>query len=78
MLHPITPIYDTQDHTRSLSTYLVLLSPEFGNEVAANAFMACGRLNRLRKNLGRDRKDVPQGLKPNVFSIHYGPTKVVP
>jgi hypothetical protein len=36
------------------------------------------RLNRLRKNSGWDRKDVPQGLKPDVFSILYGPTKVVP
>jgi len=24
------------------------------------------------------RIDVPQGLKPDVFSIIYGPTKVVP
>jgi hypothetical protein len=24
------------------------------------------------------RKNVPQGLKPDVFSIMYGPTKVVP
>jgi hypothetical protein len=24
------------------------------------------------------RKNVPQGLKPDVFSIVYGPTKVVP
>jgi hypothetical protein len=36
------------------------------------------RLNRLRKNSGAGRKDVPQGLKPDVFSIIYGPTKVVP
>jgi hypothetical protein len=36
------------------------------------------RLNRLRKNAGPGRKDVPQGLKPDVFSIIYGPTKVVP
>ena len=35
-------------------------------------------LNRLRKNSGPDRKDVPQGLKPDVFSIIYGTTKVVP
>jgi hypothetical protein len=34
-------------------------------------------LNRLRKNSG-PRKDVPQGLKPGVFSIIYGTTKVVP
>jgi hypothetical protein len=26
----------------------------------------------------RGRKDVPQGLKPDVCSIVYGPTKVVP
>jgi hypothetical protein len=26
----------------------------------------------------RLRKSVPQGLKPDVFSIIYGPTKVVP
>jgi hypothetical protein len=37
-----------------------------------------GRENRLRKNAGPGRKHVPQGLKPNVFSILYGPTKVVP
>ena len=36
------------------------------------------RLNRLRKNSGPGRKDVPQGLKPDVFSIIYGTTKVVP
>jgi hypothetical protein len=36
------------------------------------------RLNRLRKNAGPGKKDVPQGLKPDVFSIIYGPTKVVP
>ena len=35
-------------------------------------------LNRLRKMAGADRKDVPQGLKPDVFSVIYGPTKVVP
>ena len=35
-------------------------------------------LNRLRKNSGPGRKDVPQGLKPDVFSIIYGTTKVVP
>jgi hypothetical protein len=34
--------------------------------------------NRLRKNSGLGRKDVPQGLKPDVFSIIYGTTKVVP
>jgi hypothetical protein len=27
---------------------------------------------------GADRKDVPQGLKPDEFSSIYGPTKVVP
>jgi hypothetical protein len=27
---------------------------------------------------GWDGKDVPQGLKSDVFSILYGPTKVVP
>ena len=37
-----------------------------------------GTLNRLRKNSGPDRKDVPQGLKPDVFSFMCGPTKVVP
>jgi hypothetical protein len=35
-------------------------------------------LNRLRKNSGPGRKDVPQGLKPDVFSAICGPTKVVP
>jgi hypothetical protein len=30
----------------------------------------------LLKNSGPGKKDVPQGLKPNVFSILYGPTKV--
>jgi hypothetical protein len=35
-------------------------------------------LNRLRKNSGPGRKGVPQGLKPDVFSIIYGTTKVVP
>jgi hypothetical protein len=35
-------------------------------------------LNKLRKNSGPGRKDVPQGLKPDVFSIIYGTTKVVP
>jgi hypothetical protein len=35
-------------------------------------------LNRLPKNSGPGRKDVPQGLKPDVFFIVYGPTKVVP
>jgi hypothetical protein len=35
-------------------------------------------LNRLRKNSRPGRKDVPQGLKPDVFSIIYGTTKVVP
>jgi hypothetical protein len=32
----------------------------------------------LRKNSGPGRKDAPQGLKANVFSIIYGTTKVVP
>jgi hypothetical protein len=35
-------------------------------------------LNRLRKNSRSGRKDVPQGLKPDVFSIIYGTTKVMP
>ena len=35
-------------------------------------------LNRLRKNSGPEKKDVPQGLKPDIFSSIYGPTKVVP
>jgi hypothetical protein len=35
-------------------------------------------LNRLRKNPRSGKKDVPQGLKADVFSIVYGPTKVVP
>jgi hypothetical protein len=35
-------------------------------------------LNRLRKNSAPGRKDVPQGLKPDVFSVIYGTTKVVP
>jgi hypothetical protein len=35
-------------------------------------------LNRLRKNSGPGRKDVPQGLKLDVFSIIYDTTKVVP
>jgi hypothetical protein len=39
-------------------------------------------LHRLRKNSGPGKKDVPQGYlrgsKPDVFSIIYGPTKVVP
>jgi hypothetical protein len=34
--------------------------------------------NRPRKKSGPGRKDVPQGLKPDVFSIIYDPTKVVP
>ena len=35
-------------------------------------------LKRLRKKSAPDRKAKPQGLKPDVFSIIYGPTKVVP
>jgi hypothetical protein len=36
-------------------------------------------LNRLRKNSAPGRKAIPQGLlKPDVFSIIYGTTKVVP
>jgi len=31
-------------------------------------------LNRMRSG----KEDLPQGLKPGVFSIVYGPTKVVP
>jgi hypothetical protein len=30
------------------------------------------------ENSRSGKKDVPQGLKPDVFSIVYGPTKVVP
>jgi hypothetical protein len=40
-----------------------LESGNFGNNT---------RLHRLRKNSGPGRKDVPQGLKPDVFSIIYG------
>jgi hypothetical protein len=44
------------------------------------------RLSRLRKNWDRAGKTYPfdklragsQGLKPDVFSILYGPTKVAP
>jgi hypothetical protein len=32
----------------------------------------------LRKKSAFGRKAIPQGLKPNLFSIIYGPTKVVP
>jgi hypothetical protein len=32
----------------------------------------------LRKKSGPGKKDVPQGLKPVIFSIVDGPTKVVP
>jgi hypothetical protein len=35
-------------------------------------------LKRLRKNSAPGGKATPQGLKPNIFSIIYGPTKVVP
>ena len=35
-------------------------------------------VGRLRKNAWAGRKDVPQGLKPIVVSMIYGPTKVVP
>ena len=35
-------------------------------------------LNRLRKKSAPGRKDLPQGLKPDVFSTIYGTTKVVP
>jgi hypothetical protein len=27
---------------------------------------------------GNEKESVPQGLKPDVFSMIYGPTKVVP
>jgi hypothetical protein len=36
------------------------------------------RLNRLRQNSRSVGKGVPQGLKPDLFSILYGTTKVVP
>jgi hypothetical protein len=36
------------------------------------------RLKRLRKKSPPDGEATPQGLKPDVFSIVYGPTKVVP
>jgi hypothetical protein len=39
---------------------------------------AKGTASQAAENSGPGRKDVPQGLKPNVFSIIYGPTKVVP
>ena len=32
----------------------------------------------LQKESAPSRKAIPQGLKPVVFSIVYGPTKVVP
>jgi hypothetical protein len=35
-------------------------------------------LNRLRKNSGPGRKDVPQGLKPNTFLIIYARLKSCP
>jgi hypothetical protein len=35
-------------------------------------------LNSLRKKSARAGQQIPQGLKPVVFSIVYGPTKVVP
>jgi hypothetical protein len=33
------------------------------------------RLHRQRKNSGTAGKAVPQGLKPDIFSVIYGPTK---
>ena len=48
----------------------------------AKALINCppfaARLKRLRKNSPLGRKAVPQGLKPDVFPITYGTTKVVP
>jgi len=35
-------------------------------------------LKRLRKKSMLGQKSVPQGLKPGILSIVYGPTKVVP
>jgi hypothetical protein len=50
------------------------------------ALACCGKtlifegygLHRLGKKAAPGRKAIPQGLKPDVFSIIYGPTKVVP
>src|SRR5882757_1994174 len=36
------------------------------------------RLNRLVKNSGPGKKDVPQGLKPNVFSFRMARLKSCP
>jgi len=38
----------------------------------------CGELSRGKRWLHPISKSVPQGLKPDVFSMIYGPTKVVP
>jgi len=42
------------------------------------AYRKYGYLDRLREKSRSAKRDIPQGLKPDVFSIVYGPTKVVP
>jgi hypothetical protein len=53
------------------------------NFSGVTALMLCWIRAQAHKDLGftgcgKIRKTVPQGLKPDVFSISYGPTKVVP
>jgi len=67
--------YFTQRFSRLRKNSVFLKGTGFSRYI--NPAISTG-LYRLRKNSGPDRKDVPQGLKPDVFSIIYGTTKVVP
>jgi hypothetical protein len=59
--------------SHSLLISLRILKPEVGGKSVPSLKNG---LHRLRKNSARGRKDIPQG--PDVFSIIYGTTKVVP
>ena len=49
-----------------------------GDKTAILLFKLMLRINGLRKNSAPGRKDVPQGLKPDIFSIVTATIEVVP
>jgi len=44
----------------------------------SNTQAICGTAEQAAEKFGTGQERLPQGLKPDIFSILYGPTEVVP
>jgi hypothetical protein len=62
-------------HRTSVALSTIFIT--FGGPQAHDNAVENTNLGPVRKNSLLGGKAVPQGLKPDIFSIIYGPTKVV-